>query len=108
MQGVVIFAWVYFAAAVVAAGMGVNYGSPVLFATSLTAVLAGVLLLAVDRALTRLTEIRDAVRGELPSAPESVVSGAAEAAGKTDHTPSMAELDKRLKELREKSYRPGM
>lgn len=63
MQGVVVFAWVCFAAAVVAAGRAIDEGSPLPVGAALTSVLGGVRLLAVDRALIRLTEIRDALCG---------------------------------------------
>ena len=63
MQGVVVFAWVRFVAAVVAAGLAIDEGSPLPVGAALTSVLGGVRLLVVDRALIRLTEIRDALCG---------------------------------------------
>ena len=102
MQGVVVFAWVYFVAALVAVAMAFNYGSPMLFGAALTSVLGGVLLLAVDRALVRLTEIRDALRG-----PQELASHELAQQGDTISSPDdlRSELDRRLEEARAKNWR---
>ncbi|MFZ1471262.1 MAG: hypothetical protein WAT09_20120 [Paracoccaceae bacterium] len=103
MQSVVVFAWVYFLAAVVAAAAGMNYGSPVLFGAALTSVLGGVLLLAVDRALVRLTEIRDALRGpQIPAAEDNYLTGK-DTGAMPKSAADLTELDSRLEPARSKN-----
>lgn len=96
MPAVRLFAWVYYAGAVLIAGMALNYEEPVLFGAALTAVLAGVLLQAVDMALVRLTEIRDALRGQGATA----VSSEAAAVETPRTATSLDELERRLQKAR--------
>ena len=65
MQMLRVFALIYFAATGLLVAGAVSMGQWVLVAAALTAALGGVLLMAVDLALVRLTEIRDALRGDI-------------------------------------------
>lgn len=102
MQGIVVFAGVYFAAAIVSVAAAFSYGAPMLFGAALTSALGGILLLAVDRALVRLTEIRDALRGpqeldghELPQQGDITSS----------RDDLRSEIDRKLDEARAKNWR---
>jgi hypothetical protein len=108
MQALVIFAVLYFFAAAILGVVALNDGSLAMFSLAVAGALAGVLLLAADRALVRLTEIRDALmRGTAPA----IVSTATEApkapvelaASYTGEAGSLADLERKLAAMREKT-----
>ncbi|MBP9184877.1 MAG: hypothetical protein KBF78_17210 [Fuscovulum sp.] len=102
MQMLRVFALIYFAAAGLLVAGAVSLGQWVLVAAALTAALGGVLLMAVDLALVRLTEIRDALRGDIPQ-PE-MLPPVAEAQPAQAGEVQLSDVEARLKAMRAKGY----
>ncbi len=93
MLAVRVIAWVCFGAAALSLWLAVAHELAAFVSTAFAAAVSGVLLLAVDLALVRLTEIRDALRpaplrAESPTEP--AVGAPAESAA------SLAELERKL------------
>ncbi len=102
MQSLKVFALIYFGAAAVLVAGAAGLGQWLLVAAALGAALGGALLMAVDLALVRLTEIRDALRGDIPQ-PEESPSLDEERSAETDDA-QLSDVEARLRTLRLKGY----
>jgi hypothetical protein len=107
MQALVVFSALYFLSAVILGGAALNEGSLVLFSLAVAGALAGVLLLAADRALIRLTEIRDAIQrgpvsSDLPTGSETKAASPEKSEPYKVEAGSLADLDRKLAVIRDR------
>jgi hypothetical protein len=98
-------AWVHFGLAGLGALMGLGYEEPVFLAAAVSAATVGLLLIGLDRVVTLLAEIRDALNGRVAK------PGVAVAASESLHQDSeiqtsvrsLDELEANLARLRAKT-----
>ncbi len=102
MDAVRWLAWASFGVAALCVCLAAAYEQVAFLAAAFSAVLTGVLLQAVDLALVRLTEIRDAVRQAGPAARDAGAPSATSTAASLDTRleTSLDDLERRLQKAR--------
>jgi hypothetical protein len=95
-----VAAWIYFALAALNVPVYIDTGAPIFVAAAISLATVGLLLLALDRIIVLLADIRQGLRG----AASGEQDPADEAGAKpTRETRSLASLSEDIKRLRERS-----